>query len=1026
MKMVNTNSDLKYYRHALLVVMLCFSLLQVLSAQEKIEKDLFANPPAFAKPNVYWYFMDDQISGAGITKDLEQMKSVGIGGALMFNISKYNESGPLNFVEDGVKYLSPAWYRMVKHAANESDRLGLEFGMHNCPGWSATGGPWITPELAMQVVTVSTTEVSGSVHFSAVLAKPPTGIGYFKLTNYWDIAVLAFPTPKSYLINNWSVKAGYKRDVYTLFSSEAEIHKNINVDTTLLDSSMIIPLNSIVNLTSQMDTTGLLTWDVPKGKWTIMRIGYTPTGARSSVPPSGGQGLECDKLSHTALETHWNKFMKKIIDTVGNEKLKIVHIDSYECGCQNWTPDFRQEFQKRRGYDMTPYLPVMTGLVVDNLDVSERFLWDVRQTIGDLFSDEYYGYMAKLAHQNGMLLSAEPYGNGGFRNISIGGKLDIPMGEFWTGSGITTGSNPWVGDPASSAHIYGKKLVAAEAFTSEFTDPGSAWQAHPYSLKQLGDLAFCSGVNRYTLHVYCHQPFTDRSPGYSVRGYGVQFGWTNTWWNQSSTWFSYIARCQYMLQKGLFVADILRFCGEGSPSDGGRLYVGGTACDVCDADAIFNRLSVKNGRIVLPDGMNYKILVLEKSESMTYDLLNKISELVTNGAIIIGKKPIRSPGLKNYPASDLSVQKLADKMWGGINGTTVRMNKFGAGKVYYNESVEKVLASIAVEDFQVQGGDKMTNIKYTHRTTSDEEIYFLSNQNERFETLNGNFRVIGKTPELWYPESGRTVKCPVFKVNSSQTSLPLMFEPYESVFVVFRSAKKAISRINKITRNDQTIYNYADGTTALNKHPIAEVSILSSGALKLIAWEPGLYKLGKKIQVNVASLPKVITLSGKWKITFPQDLGAPPLAVLNSLASWTANSDNGIKYFSGTATYLKDFTVPAEMIGYEKAIYLDLGDVKNIANVTLNGISCGILWKPPFRVDITSAVKTGLNTLEIKVTNNWPNRLIGDKVLGQTIAWKTWDLFYNAASPLLISGLLGPVEIRSAVRWYEFGKDTSE
>jgi len=1006
---------IKFARMILCMATICFSTLP-LKAQEHISKSFFTIPPSSAKPNVYWYFLDDQITKEGITKDLEQMKKVGIGGALMFNICKCNhdynnnDGGSINFVQPGVKYLSPAWYQMVKHAADESNRLGLEFGIHNCPGWSSSGGPWITPELAMQAVTTSTTLVTGSTHFSAILAKPPTGLGYFKLNNYWDIAVLAFPTPQNYLINNWRAKAGYTRDA------------NIKEDTTVLNPEMIIPLKSVIDLTSKMSSSGLLTWEVPPGQWTIMRIGYTPTGTTNSVPATGGQGLECDKLNHTAVQANWNGLVQNIINTTGAGAVKVVHIDSYEVGCQNWTPNFRQQFRNRRGYDMTPYLPVMSGHVVGSLEISERFLWDVRRTIGDLINDEYYGFMATLAHQNGMLLSAEPYGSGGFRNVSAGGKLDIPMGEFWTRTGRFTQLNSRVRDAASSAHLYGKRIVASEAFTSDFTDSGSAWKAHPYSLKQLGDLAFCTGVNRFTLHVYCHQPLINPSrpgPGYSVRGYGVQFGWTNTWWNQSAAWLRYIGRCQYMLQKGLSVTDVLRFCGEDTPSQGS--YVEGVSYDVCDADAIINRMSVKNGRIVLPDGMSYKVLILERSESMTYELLHKISELVADGAIIIGKKPTRSPGLQDYPACDLTVQTLAKKMWGNIDGNIIKSHAYGAGKIYYNETIENVLAKLTLPDFQITGGDQITNIKYTHRRTNDAEIYFLSNQHERFETINAVFRVTGKTPELWYPETGKTVKCPLYKENAGQTTLTLMLDPFESVFVVFRAAD-ASRRISSITRNDQPITQFMAGSFSLNKHPVAEVSIGTGGALKLIAWDPGLYKLDS-IHVNISSLPPAIILNGPWQVSFPPKLGAPASSVFKTLASWTVNTDNGIKYFSGTATYKKEMIIPQEMIGSNKAVYLDLGDVKNIAEVEVNGISFGTLWKPPFRVDITSALKTGVNTLQIKVTNNWPNRLIGDKVLGQAITWKTWNLFYTSASPLFVSGLLGPVQLIPARLWYEFGGD---
>jgi hypothetical protein len=993
-------------RYIICFILVFSSLPSVLNAQIILCETSFVNPPDSVKPWVYWYFMGDQISKEGISKDLEQMHKVGIGGVLMFNISKGNESGPLNFVQPGVEFMSEHWFKLVKHAASESKRLGLTFGMHNSPGWSASGGPWIKPHQAMQFVTADTTSVTGQAKLSIVLPKPPTGLGSIKQNDYWDIAVLAFPSPKHFLIDNWDAKAGFKRDVH------------IKPDTSVPDDNMIVPREKIIDLSSKMDTSGLLMWNVPDGQWTILRIGYTPTGATSSVPPAGGRGLECDKLNRDAVKANWDGMFKKVLDTLGSNMVSIVHIDSYERGCQNWTPNFKQEFQKRRGYDLTSYLPAMAGFVVEDPDVTERFLWDVRQTIGDLFSEEYYGYMAELASKNGMMLSAEPYGNGGFRNISIGGKLDIPMGEYWTAPRYNRLSFR-VRDPASSAHLYGKKVISVEAFTSEFVDIGSGWQAHPYILKPYGDIIHCAGANHFTLHVYCHQPFIDRLPGYSVRGYGVQFGWQNTWWSQSSAWMKYIARCNYMLQQGLPVVDVLKFCGEDTPSDGGGAYVDGTAYDVCDADVILNRLSVKNGRIVLPDGMNYKLLILEKSEILSLELLQKIGELVYNGATIIGKKPLRSAGLKHFPESDRSLNLLAEKMWGNIDGNTIKMNTYGAGKVYYNESPDNVLASLTVPDFQKENKKNSADIIFTHRQTDDADVYFLSNQKENFETVNAKFRVNGKFPEIWHPETGQVIKCPVYSEDSGRITMPLLFHPYESFFVVFRSITGDERQIGNITHNGESVFKFLDGTTELNKYPVADLSVSENGGLNLVAWESGKYKIDS-MEVKISSLPKAIQLKGLWQVYFPKNLGAPDSAVFNNLESWTENTEKGIKYFSGTATYVKKVTIPVKMIQQDRAVYLDLGNVKNIAEVEVNGKFCGLLWKPPFRTDITDAIKKGRNILKIKVTNNWPNRIIGDKVLSQEIVWKTWDLFYTADSPLQESGLLGPVEIRTAGLWKEF------
>jgi hypothetical protein len=536
-------------------------------------------------------------------------------------------------------------------------------------------------------------------------------------------------------------------------------------------------------------------------------------------------------------------------------------------------------------------------------------------------------------------------------------------------------------------------------------------------------LAFCAGINRFTLHVYCHQPVIHsirRGPGYSVRGYGVQFGWTNTWWKQSSEWFKYISRCQYMLQKGTFVCDVLKFCGEDTPSQGS--YHEGYLYDVCDADAIINRMSVKDGHIILPDGMSYKVLILEKSEAMTYRVLKKISQLVAGGAIIIGKKPLRSPSLQNYPSCDSSIQTLANNMWADIDGNKIKVHLYGAGRVYYNETPENILSKLTGPDFKIACDTQNNNIKYTHRRTIDAEIYFVSNQRETFETVQAIFRVTGKTPELWYPETGRIVKCPLYVDSAGKTTLQITLEPNGSIFVIFKNNSGADIRINSFTRNSQPINQFVAGSTPLNKYPVAELSISTNDSLKLTAWEPGLYRINST-KINIPFISPSVILTGAWKIFFPPNLGAPASAVFKTLLSWTANPDNRIKYFSGTATYVKDIIISKGMIGPRKALYLDLGDVKNIAEVEVNGIYLGILWKPPFRIDVSTAIRLGINNLRIKVTNTWPNRLIGDKALGQAIAWKTWDLFYKSTSPLLVSGLLGPVQLKSAEVWYEPAKN---
>ncbi len=1285
----------------------------------------FLRPPHSARPHTWWHWMNGNITARGITKDLEEMAWVGLGGAQIFNVSCDIPHGP-------VRFGSQRWLELVGHAIREAGRLGLEIVLHNCAGWSSTGGPWIDPEHAMQMLVWSEVHVKGPRKLDIFLPCPPTRFNFYR-----DIAVLAFPevkmsdfSPKvtasasdfdtskimdgrldtaSYLplpslerpqfvqfefpqpftarsltivpsggpcdhrgalqvsddgknfrtVRKFAIPRGFMiRPVLTLVFkpvkgrffrvafthpargarsigvAEIEISPMLRVENISAKAcyfranapafgpfvkappECVIPREKIFDLTKRavfmrpklmgklkilkavygvlgdpkrcIDVTEQLrrmvknnalcvkasneiagdpaygvvkqlrveyklgdasfvetvtegdwlvlppsgarkvlrlTWSVPEGSWTILRIGHTPTGKTNHPAPPEGTGLECDKLSREGARLHWEKHLEKIVKTAGplaGKALKGFLIDSYEVGPQNWTANFPDEFRRRRGYSPLPFLPVITGRVVDSLEVSERFLWDFRRTIAELFAENYYGYFAERCHEHGMELYVEPYGNGPFNDLTCGGRADVPMGEFWVGS-------KWWGScklAASIAHTYGKRVVGAESFTA--SPQNGAWKNYPYALKALGDLIFCVGVNRFIFHRFAHQPWPERElfPGMTMGPWGFHFEWTNTWWRQAPAWIDYLSRCQFLLQQGTFVADICYFIGEGEPNSF-RTHPSppkGYDYDCCNREVLM-RMRVEGGRVVSPGGTSYAVLVLPHTDRMTPELLRKVAELVREGATVYGPKPRRSPSLEGFPKCDEEVRKLATEVWGECDGKKVKVHRYGKGRVVWGVPLDELLSSLGLKpDFEFESPKTKLDLRFIHRRVDDCDIYFVSNQHHTFEVVKCIFRVSGKVPELWHPDTGEMETAPVFHLtDDGRTVVPLHFDPAGSVFVVFRKPLKGERHLVSVKRNGEDIFaprlkgsgkleivkavygvlgdpkRCVDVTQHLRRMVKDNVLIVKASneiagdpafgivkQLKVVytlngkrhekvvwenefltipeiefkppgefeatddsvewrIWEEGTYELtfasGRRAVVEVESLPQPMEITGPWEVKFQPGRGAPERVVFEKLVSWTEHSNPGVRYFSGTATYVKDFEVPASLLDGRHALYLDLGEVKYIAELKVNEKDFGVLWKPPFKVDVTDALRPGRNHLEIEVTNLWPNRLIGDErefpddcewsgphlagwpswlLRGEKrpsgrIAFSTWK-HYTKNSKLLESGLLGPVKLVVAVR----------
>ncbi|MBI3852838.1 MAG: glycosyl hydrolase [Verrucomicrobia bacterium] len=971
-----------------------------------------APPPAAARPWVYWMWMDGNLSRGGLTADLEAMQRAGIGGVIIMEVDVGIPKGP-------VKFMSAEWRQLFKHVVAEAERLGLQITLNAGPGWTGSGGPWVKPEQSMQHLVASAVEVSGPTNFNALLPRPIPRKPYFgtgglptellKAQNefYRDVAVLALPTPVGdERIADIDHKALYVRDP---FSSMPGVKPFIPAPAEFPASprGATIASGGILDLTDRLDSEGRLTWNAPSGNWTVMRFGRTSTGANTRPAPTPGLGLECDKFDKAALDSHYEHFVGALLRELGPDKrrdvgLTSLHIDSWEMGAQNWTANFREEFRRRRRYDPLRYLPAFTGRIVDCSEVSERFLWDVRQTAQELVIENHAQHLKELAHRHGMGLSIEPYDMNPTADLNLGAVADVPMCEFWANC-----FESWYScfEAASIAHTGGKPIVAAESFTS---DDKERWQFHPGSLKALGDWAFCSGVNRIVFHRYAHQPWLNRAPGMTMGPYGVHWERTQTWWAMVTNFHEYLARCQFMLRQGVAVADILYLTAEGAPQvfRPPQSALRGNPpdhleynFDACSPETLRARATVKRGRIVFPGGTSYRLLALPNVDTMTPGLLRKVKELAQAGATIAGTPPRKSPSLANYPQCDAEVQNLAREIWGAFGvpalagrasqppegGTPNRQRRLGKGRIVWSTALTnhggttELPADAAFEiypdyaalavmlradglppDFESDGP-----LRYTHRHDGNTEIYFLANRSAETCITTAAFRVSGKAPELWNPLTREIRRAQVWQERDGRTFVPLKLEAHDSVFVVFRHSANASSA-------------KASGRNWDEFAPVQEIK-------------------------------------GPWEVRFQPGRGAPEQPSFETLADWSKHADPGVKYFSGMATYRNAFNWKPENSQpstLNPQLFLDLGHVEVMARVKINGKDAGTVWKSPFRVNINGSLKSGENQLEITVANLWPNRLIGDAALPkeQRVAWTTWNPFAKD-TPLLESGLLGPVTI---------------
>ena len=1037
--------------------------LAVVGADADALREGFRSPPDSARPHVYYMIMNGNMTKEGITADFEAMAKTGIGGVLVLDVGCYIPAGPIIFA-------SPEWYDMMLHLHREAKRLGLEVTLPNCAGWSSSGGPWLTAEHAMKTTVATETPVKGPhSRWSATLPREKNDNGF-----YADIAVLAYPTPeKGASLTDLKAKIGANNKMTMRDNKEFAPNQTVAKDR-------------IVDLTAKMSPDGRLEWDVPAGDWTILRIGYVCNGRRNHPASNGGCGFEVDKLSAAAMDIHFEALVGRLCrhldvsaSTDNSTGFNAAHIDSYEVNCQNWTQDLDKTFEKRRGYSITPYLPVFARRIVGSVDETERFLEDFRRLLADLFAENYAGHFTELCHKYGLKSSLEPYGNSNADNLQYGQSVDVPMTEFWS---CVKGGAHHVGKTGNTiaaclAHVWGRRYVGAEAFTAA-PQVGGRWLTTPFSIKAQGDRVFAAGVNRVVYHRYACQPRADDKylPGMTMGRWGIHLERTQTWWPLASDWFRYQSRCQWMLQEGRVAADVLCWCGENAPNNSQPNFNVPKEYkhDLC-ATKVVEMLKVKNGKIVVPSGVEYELLVLPQVDTISERMVKRIGELLDAGAKVVSLgRPVRAPGMRGRAATAPSYRALVDSTW---------------AKGVMECGLAEALAKLGVKpDFLTEAKD----VTWIHRKGNGTDWYFVAQDNETNTTFEASFRVNGKMPEIWNAVTGEMRPANVWREENGRTVVTLDFQPSGSAFVVFRErtegkhfvrSEVCVAKLEKkaeASESRHTLvikkaeYGLFPGMVRPEGKPYEELRIdvtkilaehVKNGSIDLnvgyyclfkrdpafkfhkitrieyeydgvthtvdvkegarfrvpkdvtlpppewewrdgdvLAWKPLTAKLHRSdgaVREIRAEPAEAMEVTGEWDVSFPSGWDAPARVVFPKLVPWNESHDLGVKYFSGTATYRKRLSLESEsqkpdvgcrlpnVVTWEpdRRILLDLGEVREFAEVKVNGKAYPVLWKPPFRVDITDAVRVetgassvgkGVIDLEVKVTNLWPNRLIGD------------------------------------------------
>ncbi|MFD2872773.1 glycosyl hydrolase [Mucilaginibacter ximonensis] len=915
----------------------------------------FKNPPQGARPWVFWMWLRVDADEKAITADLEEMHKKGIEGAILYESGTGYEPASMtaNMVLEGKKYvIKPAadlkgaaqlplpqpiikpWSSRVRelfrYAAKEANRIGIKFVLS--VGLAGTSGP-IDPEYGQQELIWSEKDVIGGQLINEQLPEASKNV----LATHNSLAAQA---------------ADYKKKLATMPAVVKSEFNRHEIAVLAVPDEPGARVSQVINISDKLHDDGKLQWLAPPGRWKIMRFAYRPTG-RHDV-----WGYFTDSMSAEALDTTWNTTVGKMLKEMSPDERKGlygVEDDSWEGGETTWTKLFAQKFKALRGYDLISWLPAIAGVTLNDTTQTDGMRRDYYRTIADLIATNHYDHLRELANKNGLVCYAEAAGpnTAQLDNLKNSNAVNMAMGEFWIPSVHRPSPERrfLLRNTATANHVYGKRVTACEAFTSV----GPHWEESFFDLKNVADQAFCDGLNQVVFHNFSQSLVLNAKPNY-VYFAGTHYSRNVTWWDETPAFNAYVGRCSYMLQQGLFVADALYYTGDGighgeQMKSTPALPAPGYDHDNCNLDVLLHRVSVKNGRLVLPDGMSYKMLVLPNQPKIAYQALQKIAALVNGGAVVVGPRPEGLTGLVLNAAEKEKSRKVIAELWSGS----------GKRHVISNKSASEVLTSINLRpDFEYIGLSGAGEIDWIHRRVGNDDIYFVASRWDTPEKLNATFRVSGKQPELWDPVTGEIRPAKAFTQSHGRTTVPLEFDPRGSVFVVFRKA--------------------------------IPVNVIGSS----IANYPG-YNILENI-------------SGSWGLHFDPKWGGPANMVIDSLKDWTKFDDYNIKHYSGTAIYNRTFNITKADAG--KKLYLNLGEVHEEAVVKLNGVELGVVWTKPARIDISKAIHAGYNKLEVKVVNLWPNRLIGDEPLPQEKRFTLTNIHkFSKDTPLFPSGLIGPVSL---------------
>ncbi len=1135
---------------------LSFSLLVVFlfacstSSKQSFDEAKFKNPPSEVHVHTWWHWMDGRITREGITKDLESMKAQGILQATILNIGMK----VINSDAKRISFNTPEWYALFKWALTEANRLGISIGVHNCDGWSESGGPWITPEMSMKKFVFTKTTVSDGNKIT-VLPQPLCDTEFYR-----DVAVVAFPdktalknqkqeqpvivmndtingalfadgNPESMMeirngdVIRFSTKnrqekmrialmqnfkgafyfPGPKTIEYTVKASDDGIHfkklaeiatnkfyvtdiieipktsarffqvevskihnlrpwhhaalaeiqllgdseqpaynptvlyplektasariletDKLYATNESINPERIIAENSVLNLTDKMQADGTLNWTPPAGNWSVIRFGYTTTGAKNGPATKEGTGLECDKMDTAAVNLHFQSFPQKLIDEAGDytgNTFKFLMIDSWERGYQTWTKAMPQEFEKLRGYNLIKWIPTLCGETVSSTGESEAFLYDFRKTIADLFEQNYYKHFNDLCHRNHLQLHGEViYGDKGpFPPVDVlrtNDYMDMPMYEFWADKNeenlveYKPTKDRMINFPVYASNFYDKPVIGAEAYTGH-----AHFSESPNDLKLFGDRAFCSGINQMILHSYVHQP-NEKAPGITLGQHGSHFNRNNPPWKFYRDWMDYQARIQYIMQNSKMSSDILYFLGDQLPQFFENSVINslpdGYQSVPCNQD-VLTKLYVEDGKVCFSEEQKYALLVLPDQPFLSFESLKEIERLLNEGAVVYGTKPLQMLSLSDVKNEKEAFYELTNQIWLGFKASTPGENNYGKGTIFWGQTTNTLLEELNLNpDFTTHLPDT-TNLMFLHKNTENADVFFVVNQQDSSYSRMCYFNTAYSTPEVWNPETGEVIKLAVHDRKNGVVCLPVNFEPRESLFFIF-SDKSSEEYISKVEVQGKQLFpphnkgsNTYIPTIFYNANNKIQFETKQGGAFVFTSNKGEIYERDLKA-------PDVKTVNNfGGKITFhPVNSQETFSSDITEFKSFTDYEESRVKYFSGIALYQINFDLPSDYLEQNKKTYLDLGKLDATVEVSLNGERLGDVWLSGTKLPVTGLLQEN-NRLEITLATTCRNRFIGDlNEFGEVKSlWTSGPVtnFLRKDSSLKPSGIIGPLQL---------------